>query len=229
MKCVPTGAVVQIPESEEIRKAELVLSARRHMEDMMDMLAEQEHLFPDLPMIRYLKDGCQREYWQNVEDIRRAALDPQKELKLYQYTAVDVKSRWAFRWMFAEHSELTSLRFAMELMSSAPFSIRCIQSDNGSEFVSDYMCGHETHVTHFQAFLSSNGIFHQRITKGKPWGNAHVEFQHRIDQERLYDTMCVGSLEEATLILSEYQRISNLYPKPCLGMISPMRMIEEIV
>lgn len=228
MKCVPTGAVVQIPESEEIRKADLVLSARRHMEDMMYMLAEQERLFPDMPMIRYLKDGCQREYRQNVEDIRRAALDPQKELKLYQYTAVDVKSRWAFRWMFAEHSELTSLRFSMELVSSAPFSIRCIQTDNGSEFVSDYMCGHETHVTHFQAFLSSNGIFHQRITKGKPWENAHVESQHRIDQERLYDTMCVGSLEEATLILSEYQRVSNLYPKPCLGMKSPIQVIEEI-
>jgi transposase InsO family protein/transposase-like protein len=227
MKCVPADAVVQISESEEIRKADLVFSARQHMEDMMRKLAEHEYLFPELPMIRYLKEECQREYRQNEEDIKRAALYPQKELKLYQYTAVDVKSRWVFRWMFAEHSELASLRFAMELVSSAPFSIRCIQTDNGSEFVSDYMNGHRMHMTHFQAFLSSNSILHKRIGKGKPWENAHVESQHRLDQERLYDTMCVGSLEEATLILSEYQRVSNLYPKPCLGMKSPMQMIEE--
>ena len=55
-----------------------------------------------------------------------------------------------------------------------------------------------------------------------------MEAQHRIDQERLYDTMCVGNLDEATLILTEYQRVSNLYPKPCLGMKSPIQMIEGI-
>jgi hypothetical protein len=228
MKRVPAAAVVQNLASEEVRKDDLLFSARRHMEDMMHKLTEQERLFPDLRMIRYLKDECQCEYRQNDEDIRRADLAPQKDLKLYQYTAVDVKSRWAFRWMFAEHSELASLRFAMELVRAAPFEIRCIQTDNGSEFVSDYMAGHEEHTTHFQEFLSSNGILHKRIAGGKPWENAHVEAQHRIDQERLYDTMCVGSLDEAMAVLAEYQRVSNQYPKPCLGMKSPMQMIEGI-
>ena len=114
-------------------------------------------------------------------------------------------------------------------MKAAPFNIRCIQTDNGSEFVSDYMNGHEGHTTHFQDYLSSNGILHRRIPKGKPWENAHVEAQHRIDQERLYDTMCVGSLDEAAVALAKYQCVSNLLPKPCLGMKSPMQMIEEIV
>lgn len=228
MKRVPAAAVVQNLASEEVRKDDLLFSARRHMEDMMHKLTEQERLFPDLRMIRYLKDECQCEYRQNDEDIRRADLAPQKDLKLYQYTAVDVKSRWVFRWMFAEHSELASLRFAIELVKAAPFDIQCIQTDNGSEFVSDYMSGHETHITHFQAFLSSSGIHHKRITKGKPWENAHVESQHRIDQERLYDTMSVGSLDEGMAVLAAYQRESNLYPKPCLGMGSPMQMIEEI-
>ena len=228
MKCVPTNAIVQAHLSDEVHRERLVKTAYQHMEGMMYKLTEQERLFPDLPMIRYLKDECQREYQQNVEDIRQADLEPQKELKLYQYTAVDVKSRWVFRWMFVEHSELASLRFAIELVKAAPFDIQCIQTDNGSEFVSDYMNGHEAHTTYFQEFLTGNGIIHRRITKGKPWENAYVESQHRIDQERLYDTMRVGSLDEGMAVLAAYQRESNLYPKPCLGMKSPMQMIEGI-
>ena len=84
------------------------------------------------------------------------------------------------------------------------------------------------HATYFQAFLSDNGILHKRIAKGKPWENAHVESQHRIDQERLYDTLQVRSLDEAVAVLTEYDGISNLYPKPCLGMKSPIQVIEEI-
>lgn len=228
MKCVPAKAVVQTLLSDEIRKERLIQAACQHMEGKMNKLTEQERLFPDLRMIRYLKDECQCEYRQNDEDIRRADLAPQKDPKLYQYTAVDVKSRWVFRWMFVEHSELASLRFAIELVKAAPFDIQCIQTDNGSEFVSDYMNGHEAHTTYFQEFLTGNGIIHRRITKGKPWENAYVESQHRIDQERLYDTMRVGSLDEGMAVLAAYQRESNLYPKPCLGMGSPMQMIEEI-
>jgi transposase InsO family protein len=229
MKCVPAQAVVQTHLSDEVRKERLIYAARRHMKSMMSKLTEQEGLFPSLPVIEYLKGECRHEYLKNVDDIRNSTLEPEKDLKLYQYTAVDVRSRWAFRWMFSEHSELASLRFAIELVKAAPFDIQCIQTDNGSEFVSDYMSGHETHDTHFQTFLLGHGILHKRITKGKPWENAHVESQHRIDQERLYDTMCVGSLDEAMTILTEYQSVSNNYPKPCLGMKSPMDIIREVV
>ena len=87
------------------------------------------------------------------------------------------------------------------------------------------MKGHGCHTTYFQKFLVSNDILHSRIAKGSPWENGYVEAQHRIDQERLYDTMKVSSLDEGMAVLAAYQSESNLYPKPCLGMKSPMDMI----
>ena len=60
----------------------------------------------------------------------------------------------------------------------------------------------------------------QRLVKGKQWA---------LQYERLYDTMCMGSLDEAAVVLAEYQYLSNLYPKPCLGMKSPMDIVGEVV
>lgn len=51
MKCVPTAAVVQNLASEEVRKDDLLFSARQHMGDMMHKLTEQERLFPGLPVM----------------------------------------------------------------------------------------------------------------------------------------------------------------------------------
>ena len=41
------------------------------------------------------------------------------------------------------HGEAASLRFVIELEKRAPFSIRQIQTDNGSDFTSEYLNGHE--------------------------------------------------------------------------------------
>ena len=229
MKCVPKNAIMQTCESEEARKKKLVRAARHHMKRKMNRLKEQARTYPGLPIIKYQQDECYREYKDYVESVQNSTLGPEKTLNLYQYTAVDVKSRWTFRCMYNKHSELASLRFVVELLKAAPFDIQCIQTDNGSEFVSDYLDGHESHITCFQEFLAKHNIVHRRIAKGKPWENAYVEAQHRIDQERLYDAMRVGSLEEGITSLTVYQDESNWYPKPCLGMKSPMDMIGETV
>lgn len=229
MKCVPSKSIVQLYVSDELRKEGLIQAARQRMDNTLIELIEQERAFPGLPIIKYLHKESVREYADYVGAIQNAALEPEKELKLYQYTAVDSMTKWSFRWMFSEHSELASLRFAIELLKGAPFKIQCIQTDNGSEFVSDYMKGHGCHTTYFQEFLASNDILHSRIAKGSPWENGYVEAQHRIDQERLYDTMKVSSLEDGMAVLAAYQSESNLYPKPCLGMKSPIDMISEAI
>jgi transposase InsO family protein len=204
MKCVPTKAIQQRHTSDEVRKDGLIAAAWQRMENTVNELDEQERAFPYLPIIRHLRDEYLREYAIYLGDIRKTSLEPEKELKLYQYTAVDIKSRWTFRWMFSEHSELAALRFAIELMREVPFTIQCVQTDNGSEFVSVYMNGHDGRATLFQELLTSKNIVHRRIAKGKPWENGYVEAQHRIDQERLYDTMKVGSLEEGMAALAAY-------------------------
>ena len=54
--------------------------------------------------------------------------------KYYQYTAVDECSRWTFREMYDEHSTYSSRDFLEKLIRNAPFPIREVQTDNGSEF-----------------------------------------------------------------------------------------------
>lgn len=87
------------------------------------------------------------------------------------------------------------------------------------------MNGHEHHVTHFGQLLETYHIEHILTDKGKPWQNGYVEAQHRIDQERFYDTLRVESLKDGEIALNAYQRISNLLPKPCLGMRSPADLV----
>ena len=54
--------------------------------------------------------------------------------KYYQYTVVDECSRWTYREMYDEHSTYSSKDFLLKLMERAPFPIREVQTDNGSEF-----------------------------------------------------------------------------------------------
>ena len=55
--------------------------------------------------------------------------------KYYQYTAVDECTRWTYREMYEEHSTYSSAQFLANLVKKCPFSIREIQTDNGSEFI----------------------------------------------------------------------------------------------
>lgn len=48
--------------------------------------------------------------------------------------AVDECSRWTYRQMYEEHSTYSSTQFLEELVKAAPFQIRMVQTDNGSEF-----------------------------------------------------------------------------------------------
>lgn len=54
--------------------------------------------------------------------------------KYYQYTAKDECSRWAYRQLYDEHSTYSSFTFLKSLIAAAPFPIRRIQTDNGTEF-----------------------------------------------------------------------------------------------
>jgi len=54
--------------------------------------------------------------------------------KYYEYIAVDECSRWAYRQIYDEHSTYSSYLFLLELIKVAPFQIREIQTDNGTEF-----------------------------------------------------------------------------------------------
>lgn len=147
--------------------------------------------------------------------------------KYYQYTAVDECTRWTFREMYEEHSTYSSRQFLEKLIEKAPFPIREVQTDNGTEFTNRLIVTKSRHLTLFEELLEELEIIHHRIQIATPRHNGKVERQHRIDEERFYRSMRMYSLEDGRKQLAAYQKKSNTYIKTCLGMKSPNQMLEK--
>ena len=147
--------------------------------------------------------------------------------KYYQYTAVDECTRWTFREMYDEHSTYSSKDFLEKLVKRAPFPIRMIQTDNGSEFTNTLLVTKSKHRTLFEQGLEEMGILYKRIRIATPKHNGKVERQHRIDQERFYQYLKMFSLADGRKQLAEYQKKSNNIMKTCLKMQTPNQMVEK--
>lgn len=146
--------------------------------------------------------------------------------KYYEYIAVDECSRWAYRQMYDEHSTYSSYKFLLELIKAAPFQIREIQTDNGTEFTKALLSKNPK-KTIFEQALEKLGIIYHRIRVATPRHNGKVERQNRQDGERFYSKMKMYNLTDGRKQLSAYQRKSNNYIKTCLNMKSPNQVIEE--
>ena len=146
--------------------------------------------------------------------------------KYYQYTAVDECSRWTYREMYDEHSTYSSLDFLKKLILNAPFPLRKVQTDNGSEFTNRLIVVKSKHLTLFEQALKDLEIIYHRIQIATPRHNGKVERQHRTDEARFYKTMRMYNLEDGRKQLSVYQKKSNDYIKTCLGMKTPNQVVE---
>ena len=146
--------------------------------------------------------------------------------KYYQYTAVDECSRWTYREMYDEHSTYSSLDFLKKLILNAPFPLREVQTDNGSEFTNRLIVVKSKHLTLFEQALKDLEIIYHRIQIATPRHNGKVERQHRTDEARFYKTMRMYNLEDGRKQLSVYQKKSNDYIKTCLGMKTPNQVVE---
>lgn len=146
--------------------------------------------------------------------------------KYYEYIAVDECSRWAYRQMYEEHSTYSSYLFLLELIKAAPFQIREIQTDNGTEFTKA-LISKKAEKTMFEKALEFFGIKYHRIRVATPRHNGKVERQNRQDGERFYTNMKMFSLEDGRKQLAVYQKKSNNYIKTCLNMKSPNQVISE--
>lgn len=147
--------------------------------------------------------------------------------KYYQFTAVDECTRWTYRQMYAEHSTHSAKMFLDELIRVAPFPIREIQTDNGTEFTKALLVNDPNDLSAFEAALKEYGILYHRIRIATPRHNGKVERQHRIDQERFYSKLRMYSLEDGKKQLAAYQRKSNDYIKLCLGLRSPNEVLAD--
>ena len=147
--------------------------------------------------------------------------------KYYQFTAKDECTRWTYREMYNEHSTHSAHDFLMKLIRKAPFPVREIQTDNGTEFSNALLVIKAQHKTMFEEALQEMGIIYRRIRIATPRHNGKVERQHRTDTERFYNHMRMYSLEDGRRQLAIYQHKSNNYIMTCLGMRSPNQVMED--
>mgnify|MGYP002627327017 CR=1 FL=1 len=145
--------------------------------------------------------------------------------KYYQYTAKDECTRWTYREMYDEHSTYSSQQFLLGLVAHAPFMIREIQTDNGTEFTKQLLSNDPNDKTLFEQELEKLEIIYHRIRPATPRHNGKVERQHRIDEMRFYRHMRMYSLEDGRKQLAKYQRVSNDCIMTCLGMRSPNQIL----
>ena len=146
--------------------------------------------------------------------------------KYYQYTAKDECTRWTYREMYEEHNTYSSQQFLLSLVEHAPFMIREVQTDNGSEFTKRLMSNDPNDKTLFEQELERMGIIYHRIRPATPRHNGKVERQHRTDEMRFYRQMRMYSLEDGRRQLARYQHQSNNNIMTCLGIRSPNQVLQ---
>lgn len=97
--------------------------------------------------------------------------------RIYVYTLIDLYSRIGYAWATARASSGKSLLFLRKARAVLPFSISCIQTDNGPEFGS--------------YFTARVGAVHRHSRIRKPNDNAHIERFNRTLQEECLDNISV--------------------------------------
>lgn len=98
--------------------------------------------------------------------------------KKYQYTAIDVTSKWRYLLGYKAFNGRNSIDFVDRLLARAKkrgLIVKLIQTDNGPEFQSQFV-----------EYLTKLGIKHQYTWIHTPDQNGCVERSHRTDEEEFY-------------------------------------------
>jgi len=121
--------------------------------------------------------------------------------------------RWRYLKIYDNFSNSNTINFFKELMKIAPFRIRAIKTDNGSNFTNRYT-GYLKSTDPFNPRLhdldlmcQKHNIIHYLIDPGKPAQNGKVERSHREDQEKFYEKNIFKNLEDLKCRL----RLWNMY------------------
>ena len=151
------------------------------------------------------------------------------ELKFYQYTAIDEYSRYRYLEAFEEHSTYSSTLFLEHLIKAFPFPIKCVQTDNGTEFTKRLLPAERRTPTLFETRLKQCGIEHKLIRPYTPRHNGKVERSHRKDNEYFYATHTFYSFDDFKKQLAVHSRKYNKFPMRPLNWKSPTDYVTAFV
>ena len=139
----------------------------------------------------------------------------------YQYTFIDEYSRYRYLEAFKEHSTYSSAQFIRHCVKRFPFTVECVQTDNGSEFTNRLNSSKKQLPTLFETTLAELGIQHKLIKPYTPRHNGKVERSHRKDNEYFYASHKFYSFEDFKKQLAVWERKYNEFPMRPLDWRSP--------
>jgi len=99
-------------------------------------------------------------------------------VRRYIVVGIDLASRFGFAYGYKHLSSRSARDFMEKFREVAPFEIRGVQTDNGSEFLGD-----------FERYLKGEGIKHYFNYPRNPKGNGYVERFNRTLEEEFVDFM----------------------------------------
>jgi transposase InsO family protein len=132
-----------------------------------------------------------------------------RKKRFYQFTAIDDCTRIRVLRIYDRLNQKTAIQFVDYVLEKLPFIVEKVQTDNGSEFQSQ-----------FHWHLLDRGIGHVYIKPATPRLNGKIERSHRIDAEEFYrqlDGVVIDSAKVFNERLTEWENFYN-YARPHGGL-----------
>ena len=130
--------------------------------------------------------------------------------KAYVYNFIDHASNWSFKYAYDRINARSTEDFMMRIKWSCPFKINRLQTDNGVEFTSKYLCVSADPDEHLlEKFCKDNDINHKLIPPGEKELQGLVERSHRQDDQELFSRINPKDLEEFNNHLSFFKDERN--------------------
>lgn len=136
-------------------------------------------------------------------------------IKRYLFTAIDIKTRFAFAYAYKSNSSSNGQDFLKKFITVAPFPVTHIQTDNGSEF-----------LKHFNQSCRDNDLVHFFNYPNHPQSNGHLERFNRTIQEQFaeWHSDLLYEPKDFNCLLMDYLIWYNTErPHRSIGKLSPLR------
>lgn len=205
----------------------------RSITGLYRVLKKQGHMAVKPPNPKYIPKPYEQMFYpgQRVQiDVKHVPaaciVGEAKGQKFYQYTAIDEFSRFRFLMAFDEASTYSSTQFIEQMLKVFPFTVECVQTDNGFEFTNRFGNGKPTL---FENKLMNLGIRHKLIRPFTPRHNGKVERSHRKDNEYFYAVRKFFSFDDFKTQLAKHCRYYNSFPMRPLQWQSPAQVLYDFL
>ncbi len=128
----------------------------------------------------------------------------------YVYNFIDHASNWSFKYAYDRINANNTKDFMIRIKWACPFIIDRLQTDNGVEFTSKYLCVSKDPKEHLlDKFCDENDIDHKLIPPGEKELQGLVERSHRQDDQELFSRIDPKDLKEFNDHLSFFKDERN--------------------